>query len=313
MKTGRCGAPKNGKAKQEQKVNKMKKMNKIGMMVSLMVVGCGGDGATGSVNLVVDGEDGARLGYPNGSGEDVIAFADGWTVSFDRVLVAVQEFRLAASDGDAALLDTDPVVVDLSTEVVLADTFDSVPARRWDQVSYRIVPPTSASRAIGVESSDLQRMIDGGNSLLLEGTATRGAESVAFSFGIPLTVTNLECEGGDETLGLVVPEASTAEANLTIHFDHLFFDSYATEEPALRFDAIAAMAVDGQVTFEMLRGQNMTDVRDADGRPLMDGADAVVYDPGPLTVAGDTLYDYILAASSTTGHFLGEGHCEYEL
>lgn len=287
-------------------------MKTLGMMVALMVAfGCGGDGATGAVNVVVDGEDGARLGYPNGSGDEVIEFTDGWSLNFDRVLVAVQEFHLRASDGDDALLDTDPVVVDLSSDVVLAHTFDSVPARRWDHVSYRIVPPTSASRAIDVDAADVQRMIDGGNSLLVEGTATRGEESVEFSFGIPLTVTNLDCESGDETLGLVVPEASTAEANLTMHFDHLFFDSYATEEPAIRFDAIAAMAVDGEVTLEMLRGQSMTDVRDADGEPLMDGAEAVVYDPGPLSVGGDTLYDYILAASSTTGHFLGEGHCEY--
>jgi hypothetical protein len=285
----------------------------IGLMVSLMMLGCGDNGATGSVNVVVDGEDGARLGYPNGSGDEVIEFADEWSLSFDRVLVAVEEFHLRASDGDDALLTTDPVVVDLSSEVVLAHVFDSVPARRWDQVSYRVVPPTTLSRAIGVEPADLQRMVDAGNSLLLEGTATRGTESVAFSFGIPLTVRNQDCEAGDETAGLIVPEASTAEANLTIHFDHLFFDSYATEEPALRFDAIAAMAVDGGVTFEMLRGQSMTDVRDAAGEPIMDGTDAVVYDPGPLTVGGDTLYDYILAASSTTGHFLGEGHCDYEL
>ncbi len=67
------------------------------------------------------------------------------------------------------------------------------------------------------------------------------------------------------------------------------------------------------VTFPMLMAQSITDVRDADGEPIVDGEEAVVYDPGPLPIDGTSLRDYILAASSTVGHFQGEGHCEYEL
>lgn len=284
------------------------------LAAALVVLGCGSDDATGSVRVNIDGEDGALVGYPNGSGEDVIAFSDGWSLTFDHVFVSIRDFRLQAIDGDDAMLSTDQVVVDLHSGVADAYDFDGVPARRWDRVSYRISPVTADTRTIGVDDADKDRMVAGGYSLLLEGTAVNGDRSVAFSFGIPLAVHSSECiDATDETEGMVVTESGTSEASITIHLDHLFFDSYATEEPDMRFEAIAAEAEDGMVTLPMLMAQSITDVRDADGEPIVDGEEAVVYDPGPLAIDGSTLRDYILAASSTVGHFQGEGHCEYEV
>lgn len=279
-----------------------------------VVLGCGSDGATGAVRVSVDGEDGALVGYPNGSGDDVIAFADGWSLTFDHVFVSVRDFRLQAADGDDAMVSTDQVVVDLHSGDPLAYEFSDVPARRWDRVSYRVSSVTAETRAIDVDPADMARMVAGNFSFLLEGTATNGTESVEFSLGLPLAIHASEClDGVDETEGLVVQEGAAAQANITIHLDHFFFDSYAVDEPSLRFEAIAAMAVDGRVDFDQLMGQSITDVRDAEGNPLMDGEEAVVYDPGPLPIDGNTLRDYILAAASTSGHFQGEGHCEYEV
>ena len=292
----------------------MKKLFWTLLVAASMMFGCGSDGATGSVRVAIDGEDGAVVGYPNGSGDDVIAFADGWSLTFDHVFVSVLNFRLQASDGDDAMLSTDQVVVDLHSGVASAYEFDGVPARRWDRVSYDIAPVTADTRAVGVDAADKERMVAGGYSMLLEGTATNGGRSIAFSFGIPLTVGNSECiDATDETEGMVVTENGTSEASLTIHLDHLFFDSYATEEPDMRFEAIAAVAEEGMITLPMLADQSITDVRDAEGEPLMDGAEAVTYDPGPLPIEGSTLRDYVFVAASTVGHFQGEGHCEYDL
>ena len=51
---------------------------------------------------------------------------------------------------------------------------------------------------------------------------------------------------------------------------------------------------------------NLSDLIDADGNPLELG-----YDPGPFDPVPENLREYVIAAASTTGHFNGEGHCEY--
>ncbi|MBX3249578.1 MAG: hypothetical protein KF901_20545, partial [Myxococcales bacterium] len=263
----------------------------------------------GSVRVSLSGEEAAIEGFP----VDDIAFADGWSIAFDKVLVSVVEVRLEASDGDRATLDVDPVVADLHLGDPVAWTFDAVPARRWDRVAYRYAPPTmSARRVNAVSDADVAAMVSGGHALWIEGVASRGAERVAFAFGFDLDVDNVRCESGvDDTQGLVVREGALTEAELTFHLDHLFFDSYATDDPALRFDAMAAVATDGALSLDDLIAQSITDVRDAEGEPLTDDGVPVVYDPGDLSLAAPNLREFIRAAATTIGHFQGEGHCDY--
>lgn len=270
---------------------------------------CSAEG-TGSVRVSLSGEEAAVEGFP----VDDIAFADGWSVAFEKVLVSVVEVRLETRDGESAGLEVDPVVADLHLGNVVAWTFEEVPARRWDRVAYRYAPPTMDARRVNaVTDPDLAAMVAGGHSMWVEGVATRDAARVSFAFGFDLDVDNVRCESGfDTTEGLIVREGALEEAELTFHLDHLFFDSYATDEPALRFDAMAAMATDGAVTLADLQGQSTSDVRDADGDPLTtDEGAPVIYDPGDLVLDAPTLRAFVRAAATTVGHFQGEGHCEY--
>ena len=275
---------------------------------------CGDEGSSGagSLRIHISGEEGAREGYPVGSGDDAIAFADGWTLEFHKVLVSIADFTLRASSGEDAELELEPVVADLHLGEPRLWTIEDVPARRWDRVGYRYAPPSDdARKANEVRDADLEKMADHGYSLYLEATATKDDRKVELEYGFELEVAMTECVNGqDDTDGLIVANNAVNEAQITVHLDHLFFDTYATDEAALRFEPMAAVAPEsGPLTLEALAEQdNLSDLEDAEGAPLELGYDpGSAFDPVPRN-----LRDYVIAAATTTGHFNGEGHCVYE-
>jgi hypothetical protein len=267
---------------------------------------------TGSVRVAISGEAAAISGFPAGSGDDVIAFADGWTLEMRKVLVSLEGFELRATDGDDAAVDADPVVADLHLGEPELWRFDGVPARRWDRVGYRYKAPTRSSRAANdVSDDDIERMVDGSYSLLIDAVASKDGQEITIEFGFAMQVAHSHCVNGqDETDGLVVPTNGAADAQITVHLDHLFFDTYASDEAALRFDPMAAVAMDEKVTLDDLALQdNLSDLLDADGEPL-----DLAYDPGSaFDPIPENLREYVQAAATTTGHFNGEGHCKYTL
>lgn len=281
-------------------------------LFALALAACGDDdfGAPGSLTVAASGEEAAQDGYPVGEGDDEIAFGDGWALQFSKVIVSFSDFSLRTHDGADAALDAGPVIADLHRGQPELWRFEDVPARRWDRVGYRYVAASGdARKATEVDADDLAKMVDEGYSLLIGGTAVKNGDEVDFEYGFDFEIDMDHCVSGrDETDGLVVPDGAAAEAELTLHLDHLFFDSYAVDDAALRFDPMAAMApASGPVTLADLAGQgNLSDLIDADGNPLELG-----YDPGPFDPVPENLREYVIAAASTTGHFNGEGHCEY--
>jgi hypothetical protein len=295
-----------------------------GAVVSLFLVGwlTGGcdsasnTGSSGEVTVDLSGEEASVQGYPVGTGDSEIAFVDGFTLEFDKVLVSLEHFELRGSDGSDANLDADAVVADLHLGEPEAWVFEDVPSRRWDDVRFLMAPPTADSRAIDeVSSEDLQTMIDGGYSMWIAGTASDGSDTYPFDLRFDdLRVQSEACQNGvDETDGLVVPNNAIVNAQVTIHLDHMFFDTFASDDGRLRFEPWAAAAgEDGIITLEDLETQPLADLRDRNGDPLVDGeGNPVVYDPGPLLLPANNLGQYVHAAATTMGHFNGEGHCDY--
>jgi hypothetical protein len=274
--------------------------------------GCANEeGGDGSLVIRISGEQAALTGYPVGSGEGEIAFADGWTFKFDKVLVSLSGFSLKTAAGADAEIESDPVVADLHEGEPELWKFDAVPARRWARVSYRYEPPTTQSRkADAVSDSDIERMRDNGYSFYIEGRAQKGDRRVDVAWGFPFKVQLSRCENGqDGTDGLVVRENAQNSAQVTVHLDHLFFDSWAEDEPKLRFDAMAAVApAEGPLTLDDLaRQDNLSDLKGVDGKPL-----DLAYDPGSaFSPVPTNLKQYTIEGATTTGHWNGEGHCEY--
>ncbi|HEY8428513.1 MAG TPA: hypothetical protein VIL20_09075 [Sandaracinaceae bacterium] len=275
-------------------------------LLSIVLAACG---QTGSLAVTVSGEEAAVSGF------DASAFADGWAVRFDALVVSLRDFELHGADGVDAALASDPVLVDLHRGDALAWSFEGVPARRWEDVRFRIAPATDEARDVGELDPALRaRMIDEGLSILVIGKGEREGVTRDFELAFTLDVTSSRCEGADRTDGIVVSPGARRETQITLHWDHLFFDSLAVEEARMRFEAIAA-ASDGSapITLEDLSAQRLADLRGMDGGPLTDESGApIVYDPGSTPLAAPTLRGMIEAAAVTVGHLDGEGHCEYE-
>lgn len=275
--------------------------------------GCGSDDEAGAASLTIkiSGEQAAVSGYPVKNGADEVAFADGWTLQFSKVIVSLKDFELKTVDGDDAKVKSDPVVADLHLGEPKLWQFDGVPARRWDRVGYQYAPPTAASRNTdGVDAADVQLMSDKGYSFYVRASAQKDDRKIDLEFGFPFSLQLTHCENGqDNTDGLVVRDNGANEAQITVHLDHLFFDSWAIDNPKLRFDAMAAVAPsDRPLTLEDLAQQdNLSDLKDADGKPL-----DLAYDPGSaFAPVPKNLEDYVTDAATTTGHWNGEGHCVY--
>ncbi|MEM9731260.1 MAG: hypothetical protein AAF997_21980, partial [Myxococcota bacterium] len=222
--------------------------------IASVAMGCGdATGSDGEVRVDLSGEEAATVGYPVGNGENEIAFEDGFTMQFSKVLVAFERFSLSGADGASAELDDDPIVADLSLGNPQGWVFDGVRSRRWEDVQYVYAPPTMESRNVnGVDEADLMEMVENGYSIWIAGTASDGTESYEFDIRLPLRVLNVGCLNGvDETDGLVVPNNGVVNAEVTVHLDHFFFDTYASDDARLRFEAWAAVAgEDGVITLD---------------------------------------------------------------
>ncbi|AKF06559.1 hypothetical protein [Sandaracinus amylolyticus] len=282
-------------------------MKRLAMMACLLAA-CGD--ARGTLAVRVGGEEAAERGWPLEIDGETIAFADGWSLEFDRVLASVVAFSIAGSDGERVALEVDPVVADLHGGQIEAWRFEALAARRWERLDWRIAPPTASARTIGgVQSEHVTRMSDAGWSMLLEGRATHPEHGAyELSLGLPLDVDNVRCELEDGTLGIVVPEGGVADTELTFHLDHVFFDDLGAE-PEMRFEAWAAAAGEDRViTLDDLASQSLADLRGIDGEPL-----GVTYDPGATPLASGDLRAFVIAAATSVGHLNGEGHCEYDV
>jgi hypothetical protein len=273
------------------------------------------DSAAGSgrLKISISGEEASLAGYPVGSGDDEIAFSDGWTLEFEKILISLDAFELESADGDSAGVESGPVIADLHKGMPELWSFDDVPAQRWDRVGYRYVVPSDRSRkANDIDQDALERMIDEGYSFYVEGVAKKGDREIPIEWGFAFELELTRCENGrDGTDGIVVAENKLNEAEVTVHLDHLFFDSFAVDDAELCFDAMAAVAPeDGPLTLDDLAKQNnLSAPKDADGE-LLD----LVYDPGStFNPVPKTLKDFVIGAASTTGHWNGEGHCHYEI
>jgi hypothetical protein len=170
-----------------------------------------------------------------------------------------------------------PITVDLeegeaTADPILVESLEA-PAGRYNALSWKMVPAMSGSAA--------------GPKLLIQGTATKAGESVAFNLKLDPTLAFV-CGDyvGDERKG-ILEEGNQADLEATFHFDHLFGDGEAAPDDdintgALGFEPLAALA----------QG-DMLDIDMAGLKAQLSPAD----------------YDLMVSILPSLGH-VGEGHCE---
>lgn len=266
----------------------------------LMGVSCLGlvacSSGQGNVTFTAYGEDFIEKQIPSS------AFADGWTVKYDKFLVKLGEVKVARHGGETAAEQTAAKVYDVHRPgPVDVATFNDLASEEWDEVSYAIAPVTDAT-AGNADAEDVTRMNAEGWSVYVEGTATKGATSKRFRWGFPTNTLYEHCENEDIGHGVTVPKGGTETVQLTLHGDHLFFDDLQSADAKMRFDAIAAadstgvVGPDGEITLEELGAVDLTSL--PSNQYGTGGAGSV-----------RTLRDFVTALVRTVGHYRGEGEC----
>jgi hypothetical protein len=212
-------------------------------------------GGEGEIEVRAWGEDFIEAGIP------AAEFADGWAISFDRFEVELRDVSVAgASVPDPASLDLVQPTAGIGQLVGRA----SVSAGEFDDAQFTIA------------------------RVEVEGRATKDGDEKTFAWTFETAVDYANCEAVTE-----VPRDGVGVLQVTVHADHLFYDSTVSAEPDLRFAAIAAADTDADGVVTQAELAN---------------ADLGAYDPGNLEI--DDLWAFVSAQAQTMGHVDGEGHCE---
>lgn len=234
----------------------------------------------GELEIRANGEDFVRQGFVT---------KDGWQIDFAHLYVTLDDITAYQTDpaydaeagGMPEATETvsidEPMTIDLAAgdadaEPILVKTVEA-PMGRYNALSWKMVPAESGPAA--------------GQTLWLEGTATKDGETVDFTMKLDPTL-GFVCGDfvGDGRKG-ILEGTDTADLEATFHFDHLFGDGEAPADDdintgALGFDPLAAIAQDGTL-----------DVTMADLQAQLSPEE----------------YDTLMGILPSLGH-VGEGHCD---
>jgi len=254
----------------------------------------------GSIEVTVWGESYIEDGIP----ADV--FEDGWSVKYDKFLIALGDVSVDKDGEHGKSLD----------EIALFDLTDAGPHEfgridglaegSWDEFGFSsVVADADTERSHSASAGDLELMVGDGYNVYVAGTASKEDTEIRFAWGFAEPVRYASCVDvrvGQETSGVVVGDGATVEAQLTIHGDHLFYDDLASPEAKLRFDVIASADADddGEVSLAELTAVRLADL----------SSDQGTYGVGAFAV--DDMRAFVEAATTSLGHFAGEGHCRPE-
>lgn len=201
------------------------------------------------------------------------AFADGCAVSFQRFAVGVVEAALVDTDGEVVAALENAVVVDLVAPGPQELGRHTVPAGLYDTV-----------RAALGEAGEL------GGSVSVAGTLRCVGEEVAFDWLFSTAAAGL-CEPSN----LSLQDGGEGRTQLTIHGDHLFYDSLDDPDSVLRGLPLVQADADG------------------DGVLARAELEAVAVAPLGYDVGGFAevreLWAYLEAQVGSLLHIDGEGHC----
>lgn len=235
---------------------------------------------TGKLVFTANGEEFIREGF---------TCKDGWHLSFDHAYVtitAIAAFQTDPPYDTAKGWDFEDLVqtrvdlagvhtVDLASpdaDPAVAGEVAAAPAGRYNALYWELVrAPQGPAK---------------GFVILLIGRAEKNGEAIEFKIGLDREVAYLGGEYvGDERKG-ILQAGSSAEVEMTFHFDHLFGDydedlDDELNEEALGFGPLAALAVGGRLEVSLSELENLLSADD---------------------------YELLVAVMTHLAH-VGEGHC----
>jgi hypothetical protein len=277
-------------------------------LCSALLAGCGADGVRGEgdVRVSVRAEDTITLGLSPGSQpENTKDFG----VSYSKFIVAVGRVQLGR--GAERLESPGVFLVDLArvgTQGVQIAAFEGVGAGEWDAFAFETPSADQDSEAREVSDDDAALMREHGWTYWIEGAVERPAAQggpVEFVIQVEVATRFDRCELDGEP-GLTVVANGTASGDVTIHGDHLWFNSFATgSEASIERRSAWLVAADGDgdghVSTDDLARLDATEVFTTELGYSLDGA--------PDGIVIDSALDFVRAQLATQGHFRGEGEC----
>jgi hypothetical protein len=290
-------------------------------LLGTAATGCGSS-ATGSVQIFIEGEDTIDNGLKPGAALENIK--DGWTVSYDKFLITLGNFRASQSRQPAARL-AEPRLFVIDMRAIPASgfqlaAFKDVEATRWDKVGYdQAIATAAAAKAPGLSQADYDLMVSGEYSIYVAGTIAKPdgksckptaptdcvpAPRITFAWGLPSATAADDCgpESGDS--GFAIPSVGTAQVKLTIHGDHIFFSNMnlgvELVDRLAQWIADCDLDRDGATTLDELKMVQASDVFKAPAYNLSNA----------FGIAVRTAYDYAQTQERTIMHLQGEGDCK---
>lgn len=288
------------------------------LLSALLLAGCA-PAPTGNATVALEAEETITDGLVPGT--ELENIVDGWTVTFDQFVVAIGHVHVGQQATGFEEHVEDIHVVDLTslpaTGFELA-SFEAIPTGDYDVVEFET--PAASATAIRHESvpqADFDAMVAGGCTYLIAGTITSptgescppggtcapvGADGISFRLCIPAPTTFGPCENSDGTTPLTVAANLTAPASITLHGDHLFFDSFPTGEEIVERRAQWLANCDTNQDGEVTQAELMA----ADAAAIFTAPDYSLAG-APSTIAN--AWDFVRAQVKTQGHWNGEGEC----
>ena len=208
----------------------------------------------GEVRVTAYGESYIEAGIP------VDVMTDGWSVTFDHFTVSLDDIMVGGL---------------------------SVPAKTVDLTE----PSNGQGQELGRIQLPEDIYTDSRYSIVrieVAGSASKEGVTKQFEWTFDEGTAYTDCEANT-----MVTDGGTSEFQITVHADHLFFDSIVSNEPQILFQPLA---------------DTDTNQDDIVSSEELGATDIGAYDPGNESI--DDLWSWLMALHRTVGHVDGEGHCD---
>lgn len=261
-----------------------------------------GEGGPGTLRVQLQGEESITGEISVGTEEEQTRDC---SVTYQKYLVAIGRVGLANTKASAMRSDPAVFIADMKglgeTGATLA-TFTDIPSGQWESFSFETPIASAEAQTLGaVTPQEREEMVAKGLTYWIEGTVVCPERTVSFKFQVAVPTVYHQCQSDGEP-GVAVSAGGTSTATVTLHGDHLWFDSLPS-------------AAEGTVN----RRAAWILHADPDGDGMVDTADlaavrAEVAFPSSLGYRLDgaeiaNALDFVKAQLRTQGHLNVEGEC----